>query len=118
MKKILFLIFKIAIALVLILKIANWIFDFSDQTNFLLNTAMFSLIGIAYLYFGFALKVKLISFIMIACGAFLIIYNFIEKSTIITVIGIICLIVPMIIFRFDKKIRSQKSSVLSMETDH
>ncbi len=104
MKKIAFTIFRIAVAIILIGKILNWFLHFGDQTNQILNILMFGLIGIAYTIAGFLWdkKLTLTKTIIICCGLFLIIMNFITEHTILTVIGIICILTPMLIARFTK----------------
>ncbi len=64
---------------------------------------MFSLIGVAYVVVGFAWNNKFTKIIFITCGLFLIAMNFIEKNTILTIIGIICMLTPMLIGRFYKE---------------
>ena len=103
MKKILFTGFRILLILVLIAKVLNWFLNFDVNTNQFLNTAMFCLIGIAYLVIGFVWDKKMIQVLIIFCGLFLIIMNFVPERTWITVIGIVCILVPMIIARFQKK---------------
>ncbi len=103
MKNAIFIVFKTLIALVLVGKVLNWFLDFSYGTNQLLNAAMFSLIGIAYLVVGFAWDSKLTKVVFITCGLFLIAMNFFEKNTILTIVGIICILTPMLIGRFYKE---------------
>jgi hypothetical protein len=98
-----FLIFKVLIALVLIGKILNWFLNFSDETNKALNVAMFSLIGIAYLVMGYVWDNKLTKTIIITCGAFLIAMNFFGKSVALDIIGIFCILTPLLIARFYKE---------------
>lgn len=102
MKNISFKIFRLLLFAVLTAKILNWFLDFSAQTNDLLNTIMFCLIGIAYLIFGFVWKNKWINSIFIICGLYLIIMNFIEKDTFLNIIGFISILTPMLIGRFYK----------------
>ena len=103
MKKTIFTLFRILLLLVLISKVLNWFLKFDEVTNQVLNTAMFCLIGIAYLVMGYAWDKKIISVIIITCGLFLIIMNFLPDKTWITIIGIVCILFPMLITRFQKK---------------
>ncbi|QHI37380.1 hypothetical protein IMCC3317_27590 [Kordia antarctica] len=103
MKKILFTIFQILITIVFIGKISNWFLNYSDETNQILNVAMFTLIGIAYMYTGFIWDKKLIKTILIVCGLYLIVANFISDFYLKSIIGIVCILVPMLIIRFSHK---------------
>ena len=103
MKKILFTIFQILITIVFIGKISNWFLNYSDETNQILNVAMFTLIGIAYMYTGFIWDKKLIKTILIVCGLYLIVANFISDFYLKSIIGIVCILVPMLIIRFSQK---------------
>ena len=103
MKNILFTSFRVLLILVLIAKILNWFLKFSEETNQVLNAAMFCLIGVAYIYMGFVWDKKLVKLLIVFCGIFLILMNFVPERTWITIVGIVCILVPMIIARFQKK---------------
>ena len=100
MKKTLHKIFLILIGIVLIGKISNWFLNYNDFTNQFLNAGMFTLIGIAYLVRGLIWDKKLINAIFLTCGIYLIVMNFIPDSIWNSIIGIVCLLTPMIIARF------------------
>lgn len=100
MKKILNIIFLILIGIVLIGKISNWFLNYSDETNQILNAGMFTLIGIAYLVGGFVWDKKLINIIFMVCGIYLIAMNFISDFGLKSIIGIVCILTPMLIARF------------------
>jgi hypothetical protein len=100
MKKVVFTIFQIAIAIILIGKIANWFLDFSDETKRILNMVMFTLIGIAYIVFGYVFDSRLTKTIFIACGAYLILMNYIPSHVIFTILVTICILTPVLIARF------------------
>lgn len=100
MKKILHKIFLILIGIVLIGKISNWFLNYSDETNQILNAGMFTLIGIAYLVGGFVWNKKLINIIFLVCGIYLIAMNFIGDFGLKSIIGIVCILTPMLIARF------------------
>ena len=96
-----FQIFRFLLILVLAGKISNWFLNYSDQTNQLLNTAMFSLIGLAYLAFSWAYDQILWRSIFLFCGVYVILMNFIpDFGWVKSIIGIICIITPFIIGRF------------------
>lgn len=105
--KILLTIFRILIAIVLVAKISNWFFHFNDQTNSLLNTAMFSLIGMAYLAMGYIWDGKFLKVVIIACGLFLIVMNFLTPNNILDILGIACVLTPMLIARTYKEPKSE-----------
>ena len=95
------LIYTILLGIVLIGKVSNWFLDFNDETNQLLNTAMFCLIGVAYLTFAWAYEKTLLKTIFLFCGVYVILMNFIpDFGWIKTVIGIVCVLTPLIIRRF------------------
>jgi len=100
MKNIAFLFFRFLVVIVLLAKVSNWFFNFDDQTNQIINSAMFSIIGIAYMVIGFYWDGKRVKAIFLCCGAFLIAMNFFKLSDFIGIAGIICILTPMLIARF------------------
>lgn len=100
MQKRLFYFFKILLWIVLAGKISGWFFDYSDRTNEVLNIAMFSLIGVAYVYLGFIWDRVSTKIIYVTCGLYLIIMKFLTDSTILNIIGIACIITPLLLARF------------------
>jgi hypothetical protein len=109
MKKILFTIFRFLFIIILIAKISNWFFSYNDLTNKIINAAMFVLIGIAYLVVGFFWEKKIINIIFIACGGYLIIMNFMDNFILKSIIGILCILTPMLIARFSPKQTTKKA---------
>ena len=95
-----FKIYGILIGIVLVGKISNWFLNYSDETNKILNTAMFCLLGIAYLAFSWAFDKTILKFVLAICGIYLIIMNFITDFSWNSIIGIVCILTPMIIGRF------------------
>ena len=93
-------IYRILIGIVLIGKISNWFLNYSDETNKILSTAMLCLIGIAYLAFSWAFDKTILKLILAICGIYLIIMNFIPDFSWNSIIGIVCIITPMIIGKF------------------
>uniref|UniRef100_UPI00404796C4 hypothetical protein n=1 Tax=Flavobacterium sp. TaxID=239 RepID=UPI00404796C4 len=108
MKNILHKIFLILIGIVLIGKISNWFLNYSDETNQILNVGMFTLIGIAYLVGGFVWDKKLINIIFLVCGIYLIAMNFIGDFGLKSIIGIICILTPMLIPRLSPEETDEK----------
>lgn len=104
MKKTFFIILRVLIGIILIGKISNWFMNYSDETNKIFNVAMFTLIGIAYLVSGFFWDKKLNKIIILICGFYLIIMNFLNDfGTFKSIIGIVCLLTPMLIAKFSSK---------------
>ena len=103
MKNVILTIFKISIALVLAGKVLNWLLHFSDATNQLLNMVMFSIIGITYIVMGYYWNHKLLKIVITTCGVFLIAMNFLPGSTPLEIVGIVCILAPMLIARFYKE---------------
>lgn len=103
MKNKIFTAFKILIALVLIGKILNWFLNFSQETNQQLNMAMFSLIGIAYVVMSYSWNQQLLRIGIMSCGLFLIVMNFFPATTPLEIVGIVCILAPMLIARFYKE---------------
>jgi hypothetical protein len=69
--------------IVLFGQILNWILKLNDKVEQLLNTAMFSLIGLSYIVLGYAQENKILRIIAIICGVYLIAWNFFEKNTLL-----------------------------------
>lgn len=108
MKQVFLKIFRILIALVLIAKILNWFLHFNHTTNQILNTIMFSLIGIAYIVMGTVWSNRFVKISITACGAFLIVMNFFNDHIALNIIGIACILTPVLIARFHKDPNSEK----------
>ena len=100
MNKILLTIFRFLIIIILLAEISDWFFNYNDKTNQIIDAAMFSLTGIAYIAGGFIWNKKLTNVIFLICGIFLIVMNFIGDYTFKYVIGTLCILTPMIIVRF------------------
>jgi len=103
MKNTVFTAFRILIFLILIGKVLNWFLNFSDETNKLLNIAMFTLIGVGYIVMGYVWDNKFKKIVITTCGAFLIIMNFFDNTVALGIIGIVCILIPMLIARFYKE---------------
>ncbi len=61
---------------------------------------MFSLIGIAYLTISWVFDKTILKTVFAICGIYLIIMNFITDSSWSSIIGIVCLVIPIIIGKF------------------
>ncbi len=104
--------FNITIAIlsgiILIGKVSNWFLNFSEKTNQILSAGMFILIGIAYIVDGFVSDRKLKKTILIVSGVYLIGMNFIYDFDLKPIIGIVCILTPMLIRRFLPKETNEK----------
>lgn len=96
-------IFLVASAIVVGGKVLNLFMHFDSQTNRILNTFMFCLIGIAYIAESFDVKIVLGKIVGILSGVFLIVMNFIPKNNTLYVFIVIAIIVPWLIFFILKK---------------
>lgn len=110
MKNTIFNLFRILIAIVLIAKILNWFLHFDQQTNRILNMTMFSLIGIAYIVMGNVWDKLFTRIIITGCGVFLLVMNFFNDSTVVNLLGIACILTPMLIARFHKNKNSESDT--------
>lgn len=93
-------IYRILLAIVVVGKISNWFLNYSDETNKILSTAMFCLIGMAYLVLAWAFDKFILKLIFLSCGLYLIVLNFLANFGWNSIIGIVCVLTPIIIGRF------------------
>lgn len=103
MKKLFVKIYLISILVILLAKILNWFLNFPDHVNTKLNTTMFCLIGIAYMVRGWVSDTTWEKIVIVSCGAYLLVMNFFNSNLYVSIAGILCLIVPMIIGGYYKK---------------
>ena len=109
MKKILHKIFLTLLGIILIGKISNWFLNYSDETNQILNIGMFTIIGISFLFMGFTLKKKLLNIMYIVCGTYLIGMNFIGNFQLKSIIGIICILAPILVAKLSPEESDNKA---------
>lgn len=102
MKKIFLKVIPFFALIILCAKISNWFLNFSNTTNSIINSLMFTLIGISYLIFSFSLENKLNRVVLVICGLFLIICNFLPETNYLSIAGIFAIIIPMLIGKFSK----------------
>ncbi|MFN7585311.1 MAG: hypothetical protein ACK5RI_05295 [Bacteroidota bacterium] len=93
------LIVVIACATIIIAKVLNWVIGFNESTHDLINKAMFILIGVSYLIFGYALDQFRYRLITMVCELILITMNFFSENNYLNILGIISILVPMLIGR-------------------
>jgi hypothetical protein len=105
MKNTLFNLFKYAIALVLFARVVGWIIPFSEATTSVVDGALFTLIGIAYLVMASVWDRGGAKVLIGACGLFLIVMNFFPRHTALDIAGIFCILIPMILARTQKNSR-------------
>lgn len=104
MKKTLYTIYFILIALVLPAKVANWFLDLNRELTNLISTVMFCLIGLGYIFMNqHTFDQKWPKILTMVCGSYIILMNFINKNTFLTIVGIICIVSPLILARLQGK---------------
>ena len=95
--------------LILAAKISNWFIHFNTDISQAINMAMFCFIGIAYLFFAATLPSIKSKIGVALCGLFLISMNLIPQSTATEIVGIVCIIIPMVIKRFSKEAKTAEA---------
>ncbi len=80
---------------------------FNEEANGIINMIMYCLIGIAYIVMAYVWKNTLTKIIIATCGIFLLVMNLLHESSILNVIGIFCLVIPMLISRFSKETNTE-----------
>ena len=103
------LIVVIACATIIIAKVLNWVIGFNESTHDLINKAMFILIGVSYLIFGYALDQLRYRLITMVCGIFLISMNFLPKNNYMIAAAIISILATILIKRFLIKNETENS---------
>ncbi|MFY8006723.1 MAG: hypothetical protein ACOVOY_05750 [Sediminibacterium sp.] len=103
------LIVVIACATIILAKVLNWVIGFNESTHDLINKAMFILIGVSYLIFGYALDQMRYRLITILCGIFLISLNFLPKNNYMIAAAIISILATILIRRFLIKNETENS---------
>jgi hypothetical protein len=93
------------IALIILgFKISNWFLNFDTETNEIINTVMFVFIGLFYILMGFQFVHKGMKTLLLVSGVYLIIMNFITTNFLVSIIGILLILIPLLIFRFNKQL--------------
>lgn len=100
LKKNILNVYRVLLGMVIVGKISNWFLNYSQEINAILNTTMFCLLGIAYLAFSWSYDKKILKVIFAFCGIYLIIMNFIPDYNWNSILGIVCIITPILIGRF------------------
>ncbi|WP_430412715.1 hypothetical protein [Kordia sp.] len=111
MKEICIKAFRFLILLVIIGKISNWFLNYSAETNQVINGIMFTLIGISYVFAGFIWDKKLTNATFLISGLYLIMMNFIAGFGAKSIIGIFCILTPIVIVRFFPEDNNNKNSL-------
>lgn len=99
---------NIVFVVVFVGKISNWFLNYTATINNILNTAMFSIIGLLFIAGGFLWKRKWVNALYIISGLYLIIMNFIPDFSGKSIIGIACLLTPIILTKFLPEDKSVK----------
>jgi hypothetical protein len=102
MKNTLLKIFGVCIALVLMAKISHWFLKYDEKTVNIINLAMCCLIGTYYVIVGFALNETRFKLLFVCCGLYLIVMNFLNEMSIISIIGVVCMLAPMLVGKYAK----------------
>lgn len=102
MKNIFNRILLILLLIAILGQISDWFFNYSEEVKSVLSTMMFTLIGVCYIVWGYRLKNDLVKIIIIVGGVYLIVMNFIYQSTLAIIVGIVCVITPMLLAKFTK----------------
>lgn len=89
-------VFRVLFTLVLVGYIILWTLNPGEEYHFILNTAMFILIGMAYLAYAWALDRIKHKLTVLICALYLMVMNFLDFSQ-NTLIGIFCIIIPLAI---------------------
>lgn len=100
-------IYIILLGIIIVGKLSNWFLNYSDKTNDLLNTVLFTLIGVGFVIESFTLYKKEFKLIFLICGIYLIAMNFIDNFQLKSLIGIVCTLLPILIKKFSSKFTSK-----------
>lgn len=103
MKRMFYIVFSTLIGLVLTATVLDWLFHFSEPVNRVVQIVMFSLIGIAYLVMAYAWAPVFPRLLIFGCGVLLIVLTLLDNSTWSDITRIGCILVPMLIARFQKE---------------
>jgi biotin transporter BioY len=106
MKKNIFSVLGILIAIILISKISGWFLTYSEKTNTIINSLMFIVIGIYYLIFGIGLTELNIKITFILSGIFLICMSFFPNNMVLSIIGFACIIIPSLLVKYSKELKN------------
>lgn len=98
-------VFLMALFIILAGQVLNLFLHFNIRIRQILNIVMFCLIGIGYIAEGFGKYHKILRFIMLFSGLFLIFMNFIPMSIAFYIMAVVCLIAPPVIIRVVNKKR-------------
>lgn len=118
LKTSLFKVFQILLGVVLLGKVLHFIVHLPDPTNRVLNATMFSLIGIAYAVMAWVWKPLFTKLVIVTCALFLVGMNFFSANTTMDIIAIVCLLIPMLIARFNKSVNDKANNSDTQEMQH
>ena len=95
-----FPIYKFLLGMVLLGQVLSMLLDYNEQMNQILHNAMFSLIGIPYLFLTWIFDKNILKLPLCICGTYLLAMNLLDHSNFQLIIAIICILIPMIIGKF------------------
>lgn len=105
MKKNVIFILGIFAIIIFLAKISGLFINYSEKTNNIINSLMFTVIGIYYLIFGIVLTELKLKIALIISGIFLIFMNFLPNNIVLNIIGIACIVIPMILAKYSKEVK-------------
>ena len=98
MKRSVYIVFLIALGIILLGKILNWFIEFSPVIESVLNVSMFSLVGLLYLAFAWAMDNKLTKLLFFLGGTFLLIYPWIDDpNDILGILAVLIVVLPLLL---------------------
>ena len=106
------LFFQLLCGIVLIGIISDWFLSYSDETNQIISIALFSLIGVGYIAFAWAIDRKILRMILLVCGIYLIVMNFFNDSALRSVLTITGVLIPLLIGKFLPEKEEEENPVL------
>ena len=95
-----FPIYKFLFGMVLLGQVLGMLLDYNEQVNQIFNNAMFSLIGIPYLFLAWIFDKNILKISLCICGVYLLTMNLLDHSNFQLIIAIVCILIPMIIGKF------------------
>lgn len=105
MKKNVIFILGIFAIIIFLAKISGWFIHYSEKTINIINSLMFTVIGIYYLIFGIVLTELKLKITLIISGIFLICMNFLPNNIFLNIIGIAFIVIPMILAKYSKEVK-------------
>ena len=103
MRKVVYVAFILACGIILIGKILNWFIDFDPSFSNGLNIAMFTLIGIYWLYWAWSYDHKFIKALFFIGGIYLLIHKWIIIPDFLSGVMVVLAFAPWILVKVNPK---------------